>query len=122
MRAAPRTVALVVALLAAGCASETKRKKPTSKYDWGAYDERVYRMYVRADEFDPAEDARKLAEQIDATLNDGFAVPPGLQAHVGMLLAAAGDRDAAAARFEAEKSAFPESAAFMDAILARMSK
>jgi len=120
MRAAAvvRAAALSAALAAAACAT----KKPAALYDWGDYEHSIYRMYCEPGAFDPAAEVHKLETQIEDTLAHERKVPPGVYAHLAMLCESAGDAPGAAGYLRAEKAAFPESAAFVDGMLARMSK
>jgi hypothetical protein len=113
------SVALAALSVAAGCKSKAP---PETIYDWGDYEKSLYRMYVQRDEYDPAGEAQRLSDQVEQTLQQGKRVPPGVQAHIGMLCAATGDTAGAATHFQAEKAAFPESAAFVDGLLRRMTK
>jgi len=113
-----RAVMLVAALPLAACAV----KRTTTMYDWGDYQDSVYRMYVKPGEFDPAAEVHRLETQVQDTLAHDRKVPPGLYAYLAMLCASAGDGPGAAGYFRAEKAAFPESAVFVDGMLARMSK
>jgi hypothetical protein len=49
-----------------------------------------------------------------------MALPPGFRAHLGMLELNAGHAQRAKELFEAEKSAFPEGAPYMDKLLAKL--
>jgi hypothetical protein len=49
-------------------------------------------------------------------------VPPGFHAHLGMLYSIAGKSDQMVAQFEDEKKLFPESATYMDFLLAKVKK
>jgi len=50
----------------------------------------------------------------------GASLPPGFRAHLGMLKLSAGDADQARQLWQAEKTAFPESAPYMDQLLKRL--
>ena len=109
MRAA---LALVLALLGAGCT--------TTYYDWGRYEDSVYDVTVRPDGFDLQAEIDSLEQQIQETVNKERPIPPGLHAHLGYLHSVAGNPTAARQHFEEEKALFPESARFMDHLLARL--
>jgi hypothetical protein len=47
---------------------------------------------------------------------------PGVQAHLGYLNVLAGDAGAASSWFRAEKADFPESAPFMDRLIAKVGR
>ena len=91
-------------------------------YEWGSYQDSLYVMWVEAESFDPGQQLAQLTEEIERAESEQKAVPPGVRAHVGWLLASNGNEDGAARMFEAEKAAFPEAAVFVDGLLARMGK
>jgi hypothetical protein len=49
-------------------------------------------------------------------------VPPGFHAHLGHLYSQLGRLDDARKQFETEKTEFPESAVFVDQLIARLNK
>lgn len=108
---------VVVVLISAvgGCARRTN-------YAWGSYQDALYTMTVQQGSFDPAKDAQVLSEQVRKAKAEGHVPGPGIQAHLGYLHAMAGDSAGAAGWFAAEKQDFPESAVFIDGMLARMQK
>ncbi len=108
------TRGLVVALLVltTGCQSEL--------YRWGDYDASVARMYATSGGYDPAAEIDRLARQVEETEHRGQRVPPGLRAHVGYLVIEAGNLERGVGYLNAEKTAYPESAAFVDGMLARL--
>jgi len=109
-------IAAALGLLSvAGCATPTT-------YDWGDYEGSVYRLFTQRDGIDLAGETRRLSSQAEASAQRGRPVPPGVRAHIGYLCFLAGDTTAAAANFEAEKAAFPESAVFVDGMLGRLRK
>ncbi len=89
-------------------------------YAWGDYQDSLYEMWVDAEDFELGDHILELEEQVAETEAD--AVPPGVRAHLGYLYFRAGDGDAGARMLSAEKAAFPESAVFVDGLLARMSR
>jgi hypothetical protein len=122
-RAVSRWTAAVIlglaVLASAGCQS--------SLYDWGSYQQSVWRMYA-----EPAGDGADVGKQIDRLAREiretesrakpgkPSRVPPGKYAHLGYLYALQGDRLTAGQCFEAEKRLYPESTTFIDGLLARM--
>lgn len=107
-----RIAALAAAGFASACASP-------DLYRWGRYEASVAAMYATSSGYDPAAEAARLIEQIEETQNRGRLVPPGVRAHVGFLLIEAGNGDRGVTYLQAEKVAFPESAVFVDGLLAR---
>ena len=75
-----------------------------------------------AGDFNPAEHAWLLAEQMREARHLGRLPGPCVPAHIGYVFSLAGDPVSAAAHIEAEKAAFPESARLMDRLLGRMSQ
>ena len=112
MEGAVRFAALALALASAACT--------TTHYDWGRYEDSVYVVTARPDGFDLAQEIDSLEQQLLQTANHDRLPPPGLHAHLGYLQSVAGNLDAARQHFEAEKRLFPESARFMDQLIARL--
>ena len=110
-----RLLVLVVTLAVTGCATTSK---PPPIYYWGSYEEQIYSAHASAS-------TRTVHDQIVALEADRASagtrrLPPGFHAQLGYLYSIDGQTDAAKAEFLAEKTAFPESAAFMDRLLATM--
>lgn len=100
---------LLVALLT-GCASR-------SIYSWGNYENQVYLMYAKPDKATAELQVAKLEEDFEKARSKNKQVHPGFHAHLGYLYYQLGKVDQARAEFQAEKTAFPESAVFMDRML-----
>ena len=112
-------VAAALAVLTTACG------QPSTLYRWGEYESLVYDMYMRPGKADPTTQIARITEDIERTSaqgQQGQHVPPGLHAHLGYLYYGQGQIDAAYEQFVAEKTLFPESAVFVDGILARMKK
>lgn len=105
-------VALAATL--AGCATA-----PPQLYHWGDYQRQVYQS-LNADDTGPQEQLQQLEQQAEKARAKGAALPPGFRAQVGLLMLRLGRDADAAAQFEAEKQAFPESTAYMNFLLRRM--
>ncbi|WP_448581143.1 DUF4810 domain-containing protein [Thermaurantiacus sp.] len=104
-----RAVALGLALGAAACAT------PESLYHWGNYN-RIALLEARGSLSD-----REYAEALLAIISAAEAknkVPPGLYAEYGFALLALGNRASAADWFGKERAKWPESAVFMDRLIA----
>jgi hypothetical protein len=116
MKFAPglRSFSLILCIIAAGCATA-----PKEHYHWGNYEELLLAMYVASGSADPFTQIDKLTVDIQQAENTGKAVPPGLYAHLGMMYALNGDASQAEAAFYQERELFPESAVFIDAMMAR---
>jgi len=105
-------VSLVGALVASGCG-------PGPLYHWGHYEPLLYEMYAHPGKAEPAEQIDELTEDIATAQSKGRPVPPGVHAHLGYMYLQQGNAGAAREQFEVEKQLFPESAAFMDRLLAQ---
>ena len=100
---------LVVGAGLAGCA-------PPALYQWGEYEDSLYRRYVKEDI--AGAEAYLRETLVAAELKS--RVPPGVYADYGFLLYRRGDYAGAIEKFEREKRAFPESAALMSKLIERI--
>lgn len=107
-----RWLALAVLLAAAGC--------KTDLYRWGSYEPSIARMYATESGYDPAAEVDRLAREVEETEHRGAKVPPGVRAHLGYLVIETGNAERGTGYLLAEKTAYPESAAFVDGLLARL--
>lgn len=103
-----------MAALMTGCATQ-----PAPLYQWGSYESEVYGSF-KGDS--PEGQIQRLEAQLQTTSASGAAVPPGLHATLGMLHVKVGHIDKGVAALEREKALFPESAPYMDRLLARARK
>ncbi|CAN5916112.1 DUF4810 domain-containing protein [soil metagenome] len=101
--------------LMAGCA----QKGPAPLYMWEAFPKLQYDALLRAGA-SPLEQVSVMEAHVEKARAAGAALPPGFRAHLGMLKLAAGDSQQARQLWQAEKAAFPESAAYMDQLLKRL--
>lgn len=102
-------LSLVIGAGLAGCA-------PPALYQWGDYEESLYRRYVKEDS--AGAEAYLRETLVAAELKS--RVPPGVYADYGFLLYRHGDYAGAIEKFEQEKRAFPESAALMSRLIERI--
>lgn len=107
------TVLLVAALT--GCAS----RQPTLYY-WGSYENQIYALYDDAGQTLIAEQIIGMEADYQRASATNKPVPPGFYAHLGLLYFQSGKTDQALQSFEAEKALYPESATFMDRLIAKM--
>ncbi len=114
-RAAHGLLALAVLGLV-GCASQ-----PTTLYDWGAYPQALS-LHLRQSGGDAARQASLLEQQLQRAAGAARAAPPGLHAHLALLHTQLGNEAQALRHLEAEKALYPESAAYMDFLLASARK
>ena len=85
-------------------------------YRWGSYQSEVYE-YLKNDGASYTEQIAALERDLEKTRSANRQLPPGYQAHLGMLYAHVGNYDKMAEYFAAEKALFPESGPFMDFLL-----
>lgn len=104
---------LLTATLLTGCASRP------SIYQWGSYEEQVYKMYSAPETTSPKDQIAALEADLDKAFAANRPLPPGHHAHLGFLYFQDGQLDRAVASFETEKRLFPESRAYMDRLIAR---
>jgi len=101
--------------LLAGCGTPTM-------YSWGHYQQLVYVSYRSPDKAPPEKQIELLEKDYQIARSKNKPVPPGFHAHLGYLYYQVGKPDAARTEFETEKANFPESAVFMDRLLANLSQ
>ncbi|HEY7139890.1 MAG TPA: DUF4810 domain-containing protein [Methylomirabilota bacterium] len=99
--------------LSAGCA-------PSTLYHWGKYEAVIYATYAAPGSVPPERQIELLEQDYQQARSANQPVPPGFHAYLGALYYAVGRADQARQEFETEKASFPESAVFMDRLLARL--
>lgn len=107
-------LALAAGLALSGCASA-----PKTLYGWEGYQPQVY-QHLKGES--PDQQIAVLEKDLQTMSAKGKSAPPGFHAHLGMLYSIAGKPDQVVAQFEDEKKLFPESATYMDFLLAKMNK
>lgn len=106
------TTLLGGALLAAGCANQQ------TLYDWGGYQQQVYEHF-EGDDTSPDKQISVLEADLQKIQAKGAMPPPGYHAHLGLLYLEVGKNDQAVSEFKTEKTLFPESAHYIDFLLAK---
>jgi hypothetical protein len=96
-----------------GCAAPTI-------YSWGHYEAVVYATYAKPGAVPPERQIELLEEDYQKARSENKPVPPGFHAHLGYLYYQIGRLDEARRELETEKARFPESAVFVDRLLARL--
>lgn len=104
---------LLAATLLTGCASRP------GLYQWGSYEDQVYKMYSAPETTSPKAQIAALEADLEKARAANRPLPPGHHAHLGFLYFQDGQLDRAVASFETEKRLFPESRAYMDHLIAR---
>ncbi len=105
---------LIAAALLAGCA------RAPLLYQWGSYEEQVYVMYSDPGKVPPEEQLLSLEKDYQRARSADRPVPPGFHAYMGYLYFQLGKDDQALQSLETEKALFPESAVYMDRLIARI--
>jgi hypothetical protein len=105
---------LLAAAILAGCAG----KPPL--YHWGSYEDQIYAMYSDTGKVPIEEQLQHLEMDYQEARAADKPVPPGFHAHMGYLYFQIGKTDQALQSFETEKTLFPESAVYMDRLIARI--
>lgn len=110
-----RPALALIAVLVSGCAD-------TRLYTWGHYEELVYTSYAAPDKLPPAKQIEDMEADYQKARSQNKPVHPGFHAHLGYLYFQIGKLDQARQEFNTEKAQFPESAVFMDRLLANLEK
>jgi len=110
------TFLVVLGLLAGGCST------PKTIYYWGHYQNLIYESYAKPGKIPPETQVEQLEADYQKARSLNQPVPPGFHAYLGYLYFELGKMDQAKQEFETEKAQFPESAVFMDRMLANLKK
>lgn len=111
-----RVALLAAALLLGGCAAA-----PTL-YHWGDYENVVYARYAAPGKLAPEQEIEQFEKDRQQALAAHHRLPPGWHAHLGTLYFQVGKADQAQQEFAAERAEFPESAVFIDRLLANLAR
>jgi hypothetical protein len=114
MKIASISFAISILLLSTSC------QAPRQIYYWGNYESVLYATYDKPGKQSPQEQAQKLEEDLTKAAAKNLQPNPGLHAQLGYLYFQLGKFDAAEKEFIAEKTQFPESAALMDRLIAKL--
>ena len=99
------------------CGCETT--KPL--YHWGSYETLTYAQFAKAERLSPGEQLIHLEEDLQKARSKNLSPPPGMCAYMGYLYLENGEPAKGHSFFEKEKELFPESEAFMDLVLQKIS-
>ena len=105
----------VIVALFTGCSAPTI-------YSWGHYEDLVYRSYAEPGKLIPEDQILKMEEDLEKARSRNKPVHPGFYAHLGYLYAQTGKFDLARQALETEKAQFPESAVFVDRLIANLER
>lgn len=103
-------IAVLTSLLS-GCVTQ-----PKTLYNWGSYQNQLYARF-KADS-SPEQQIQEMEKTLQAPTSSQ-PVAPGFHAHLGLLYGEAGRHAEMCEQFNIEKQLFPESAQFMDFLLAK---
>ncbi|MFZ2333347.1 MAG: DUF4810 domain-containing protein [Sideroxyarcus sp.] len=101
----------------AGC-----QHAPANMYQWGSYEQQLYVMYFDPGNVPVVKQLEDLEQDYQKVRAANGTVPPGFHAHLGYLYFQSGKTDQALQSFATEKTLFPESAVYMDRLIARLKK
>jgi len=104
----PLAVALAVSL--AACVS-----RPQPLYYWGSFSDQQYAYFKGA--VGPEQAIQTLEQVREEARAAGRPLPPGLQAHLGLLYGQTGRTDLFERNLLAEREQYPESATYVDFLL-----
>ena len=107
---------LVLSALLSGCAT-----KPPSLYQWERYQANID-AHFRADKVSPDVQAQLMEADLQKIKAVGGVVPPGFQAHLGLLYGQMGRLDLFVQMLQAEKTQFLESETFMNFLMRNFKK
>jgi hypothetical protein len=105
--------ALVLALSA--CAHA-----PAPLYSWEDFPAQQYAVLVHDGSSSPENQTHALEAQAEKARGTNAALPPGFRAHLGYLYLQAGNPGRARELWLAEKTAFPESAPYMERLIRKL--
>ncbi len=95
---------------------------PQTTYSWGSYEDLVYAAYLAPSDVPAEKQVEALEKDYQAARAANRRMPPGWHAHLGFLYYQLGKLDQAQQELRTEKAEFPESAVFMDRLLANLRK
>jgi hypothetical protein len=108
------SVFLLLGAVLTGCRSDI--------YYWGHYENLIYVSYAKPDKVSPQMQAEVMERDEYKANSENKPLPPGFHAHLGYEYFLIGRNDLALLQFQKEKAEFPESAVFMDRMIAGLAK
>jgi len=106
---------VLASVLLLGCSTPTL-------YSWGHYEERIYASYLTPGTMSPEAQVAELEQDYQKARAENKRMPPGFHAQLGYMYFQLGKLDQARRELETEKTEFPESAVFVDRLLASLKK
>lgn len=114
--ASMKCAALAAALLLSACATPVQ-----PLYQWGGFPAYTHDT-LRGTGKGPQEQLEAMGAHALKVSQAGQKLPPGFQAHMGLLQLKLGRPEAAEQHFAAEQAAFPESAAYLESLRKAVAK
>ena len=112
-----RSLAAGAAVLLGGCVTP-----PQTVYTWGSYEELIYASYLSPQDMPAEKQIELLEKDYQVARSTNHHVPPGWHAHLAALYYQVGKVDQAHQELLTEKGEFPESARFVDRLIANLKK
>ncbi len=112
------TLMLLASLTLTGCAHKTA---VPPLYGWQGFEKNLD-TYFRGDRESLDTQAKQMEGDLQKMRAANTAIPPGYQAHMGLLYGKQGDLARFQQHLEAEKQQFPESQTFIDFLLRKFQK
>lgn len=94
--------------------------RPQPLYHWGTFEAQQY-AYLNGSK-SPEEGIQNLEKIREEAKSKGKTVPPGLNAHLGLLYGLTGRTDLFEQHLQAERMQFPESSVYVDFLLKQTPK
>jgi hypothetical protein len=105
------------ACLLVGCVA-----RPPAIYSWGNYEELIYASYVSPQDLPAEKQVEVLEKDYQVARSANHRMPPGWHAHLATLYFQLGKGDQARQELLTEKAEFPESAVFVDRLIANLKR
>lgn len=93
---------------------------PKSLYQWGGYEDMLYRGYKEPEKMETMR--LTLEAHVQKLQQSGQKVPPGMNSEIATLYMQAGDKSKAILYYTAEKETWPESRGLMEALIKNLDK
>jgi hypothetical protein len=103
--------------LLGGCATQ-----PPAIYSWGNYEELIYASYLAPEDIPAEKQVEVLEKDYQVARSTNHRLPPGWHAHLATLYFQLGKADQARQELLTEKAEFPESAVFVDRLIANLKR
>jgi len=110
-------IGVVGACLLVGCVA-----RPQPIYTWGNYEELIYASYLSPQDVPAEKQVEILEKDYQVARSTNHRLPPGWHAHLATLYFQLGKADQARQELLTEKAEFPESAVFVDRLIANLKR